>query len=186
MPPEDVLTLAASSLAPDLFREAMSRLGAPVTLVTTDGPGGRHGLTVSAISSVSDTPPTVLVCLNRSNRSHEAFLQNGVVGISILGQGHDKMAGVFASSRRASDEKFASGVWRTGHTGAPLLDDAVVTLDCSIGDVRTSGTHDVLFCSVEAIALGNPSHAALAWFARAFHHLPLVHPSTFRTGSGQD
>lgn len=174
MQPETLATLTDAPVGAELFREAMSRLGAPVTLVTTDGPAGRQGLTVSAITSVSDAPPTVLVCLNRANRSHEAFLQNGVVGISILGAPHSALAGAFASSTRTPEEKFAIGQWQKGRTGAPLLDDAVVTLDCTISDIHASGSHDVLFCIIEAIALHDAPEAGLAWFGRQFHHLPLL------------
>ena len=47
------------------FVEAMSRSASSVWLVTTDGPAGRHGLTVSAVSSVSAEPPMLLACINR-------------------------------------------------------------------------------------------------------------------------
>ena len=50
------------------YREAMARLGAAVNVVTTDGPGGRAGFTASAVCSVTDTPPTLLVCANRVER----------------------------------------------------------------------------------------------------------------------
>jgi flavin reductase (DIM6/NTAB) family NADH-FMN oxidoreductase RutF len=46
---------------PATYREAMSRLVAPVHVVTTAGPAGRCGITASAVTSVSDDPPTVLV-----------------------------------------------------------------------------------------------------------------------------
>lgn len=176
--PRDVaLHLAATeSAGPDVsrdrFRDAMSRLGAPVVLVTTNGVAGRHGLTVSAITSVSDEPPTVLVCLNRANRSHDAFLRNGVVGISILGQGHDTLAATFASSRLSSDEKFGHGAWRADGSGAPLLEDAPVTLDCTIEARHAAGSHDVLFCQVRSIGLHARPRHGLAWFSRRFHLLP--------------
>ena len=44
---------------------AMSCMGAAVNIITTDGPAGRAGFTASAVCSVTDTPPTLLVCLNR-------------------------------------------------------------------------------------------------------------------------
>ncbi|WP_252405960.1 flavin reductase, partial [Escherichia coli] len=44
------------------FRAGMARLGAAVNIITTDGPGGRAGFTASAVCSVTDTPPTLLVC----------------------------------------------------------------------------------------------------------------------------
>lgn len=156
----------------EAFREAMSLLGAPVTLVTTDGAAGRHGLTVSAIASVSDTPPTVLVCLNRANRSHAAFLANGRIGVSILAHGHDAIAGRFASSQLDSEARFAEGEWVVRGDGAPLLADALVGLDCVIEQVHASGTHDVLFCRVRAITHGDPEHHGLVWFSRGFHALP--------------
>ena len=49
------------------YREAMARLGAAVNVIATDGPGGRAGFTASAVCSVTDTPPTLLVCANRTN-----------------------------------------------------------------------------------------------------------------------
>ena len=180
--PHDATTLLpqnsfkASVVSQDLFREAMSLLGAPVVLVTTDGPGGKQGLTVSAISSVSDTPPTVLVCLNRSNRSHQAFLKNGVIGISILSPVHHELARVFASRSVEPDEKFAHGSWTLGETGSALLSDALVTLDCDIDAIHSAGTHDVLFCGVKSISTNTDAEHGLAWFSRDFHHLPVKLP----------
>lgn len=48
------------------FRDAMAHVGAAVNIITTDGPAGRAGFTASAVCSVTDAPPTLLVCLNRS------------------------------------------------------------------------------------------------------------------------
>ncbi|KXV29072.1 flavin reductase [Gluconobacter japonicus] len=166
-------TFEAPAVSQELFREAMSLLGAPVVLVTTDGPGGRQGLTVSAISSVSDTPPTVLVCLNRSNRSHQAFLKNGVVGISVLSPVHHDLARIFASRSVEPDEKFAQGNWVIGETGSALLSDALVTLDCEIDAIHSAGTHDVLFCAVKFISTSADAEHGLAWFSRNFHYLPV-------------
>ncbi len=51
----------------DEFRDAMARLGAAVNVVTSAGPAGRGGFTASAVCSVTDDPPSLLVCLNRSS-----------------------------------------------------------------------------------------------------------------------
>ncbi|GBQ94174.1 FMN reductase (NADH) RutF [Gluconacetobacter liquefaciens] len=156
----------------DAFRAAMSQLGAPVVVVTTDGQEGRHGLTVSAVCSVSDTPPTLLVCLNRSNRSYAAFAGNRVLGFNILGEGDQALAAAFASSRLQPEERFSHGTWHQAVTGAPLLDGAVVSLDCTVEAVHVSGTHDVLMCHVKAIRHGADDIDVLTWFDRRFHVLP--------------
>ena len=49
------------------FVAAMGLAATGVSVVTTDGPAGRFGLTVSAVSSVSAEPPLVLVCINRKS-----------------------------------------------------------------------------------------------------------------------
>ena len=58
------------------FRDAMSCMGAAVNIITTDGPAGRAGFTASAVCSVTDTPPTLLVCLNRGASVWPVFNEN--------------------------------------------------------------------------------------------------------------
>jgi flavin reductase len=52
------------------FKNAMSLLTGAVNVVTTTGVSGRHGFTASAVCSVTDAPPTLLVCINNSAYSH--------------------------------------------------------------------------------------------------------------------
>ena len=47
------------------FRDAMALLPTAVNVITTNGPSGTHGFTASAVCSVTDTPPTLLVCMNQ-------------------------------------------------------------------------------------------------------------------------
>lgn len=154
------------------FRQAMSRLSAAVTIVTTDGPLGPHGMTASAVCSVTDTPATVLVCVNRSTRSHDVLREHGTLAINILGHEHQDIAMLFASSRKTMEERFASGSWHRAHNHAPVLADAITTLVCSINNMHEIGTHSVLYCTVENIMDSNQTVAGLAWFDRNFHVLP--------------
>ncbi len=66
------------------FRNAMSLLTSAVNVVTTMGDSGRHGFTASAVCSVTDTPPTLLVCMNKSSRSHINFVENKVLCVNVL------------------------------------------------------------------------------------------------------
>ena len=67
-----------------LYRDGMSRFAAAVNIVTTDGPGGACGFTASAACSVTDDPPTLLVCLNRASQMHTIFEKNGVFCLNTL------------------------------------------------------------------------------------------------------
>jgi flavin reductase len=79
------------------FRDAMSRLGAAVNVVTTNGPAGRHGLTASAFCSVTDTPPTLLVCVNREAGTHAHLVDNGVLCVNVLTGRQEELSGVFGT-----------------------------------------------------------------------------------------
>jgi flavin reductase len=152
------------------FREALSRLGAAVNIVTTDGPCGRHGLTASAVCSVSDTPPTVLVCVNRQSSAHDCLTGNRVLCINILAGRHEPLSNRFGTRGMEVASKFEGTDWKTLDTGSPALADAVANIDCAIVDVKTVGTHSVLFCEVRAIEL-SPQPESLIYFDRHYHRL---------------
>src|SRR6185312_16904492 len=118
---------AAKSVEPQLYREAMSRLGAAVHVVTTDGTAGKTGFTATAVVSVSDKPATVLVCLNRGANSTPILRDNGVFCVNTLRAGDELIADTFAGRTKvARDERFNTGQWSTLATGSPALMSAVV------------------------------------------------------------
>src|ERR1700747_2021505 len=77
---------------PAAFREAMRRLGAAGAAITTAGPSGKSGTTATAVCSVSDAPPTLLVCLNRRSRTNPLVVENGVFCVNTLGHDGADMA----------------------------------------------------------------------------------------------
>jgi flavin reductase len=86
------------AVARQIYRDAMARLGAAVNVITSDGPGGRSGCTASAVCSVTDDPPTLLLCLNRNSDNNAAFRRNGVVCVNTLTASHEELSGIFAGA----------------------------------------------------------------------------------------
>jgi len=159
---------AAKTVDPKLFREAMSRLGAAVHVVTTNGPSGRAGFTATAVCSVSDGPPTLLVCLNRAATSQPVMRANGVFCVNTLRAGDEAVADTFAGRTKvAREQRFDTGQWSTLVTGSPALMSAVVAFDCRVIEVKAVASHDIYFGVVEAIHLGPPG-AALVYHDRAY------------------
>ncbi|MBD9659330.1 MULTISPECIES: NADH-dependent FMN reductase RutF [Pantoea] len=153
----------------DAFRNAMACLGAAVNIITTDGPAGRAGFTASAVCSVTDTPPTLLVCLNRSASVWPIFRDNGYLCVNTLAAGHEDLSTLFGGKTPMA-ERFAAADWHTLASGSPLLDGALVSFDCKVAQVVSVGTHDILFCEVQALVRNDETHG-LAWFDRGYHHL---------------
>src|SRR3979490_3130313 len=77
------------------YRDAMACLGAAVNIVTTDGNAGRAGFTASAICSVTDDPPTLLVCMNRGSSVYASVTGNGVLCVNVLSAGHQRLSRLF-------------------------------------------------------------------------------------------
>jgi flavin reductase len=153
------------------FRDAMSRLGAPVNVITTDGPAGRHGLTASAVCSVTDTPPTIIVCVNRRAGAHGSLVGNGVLCVNVLTGRHQDLSGTFGGGQGLDvDGRFATASWRVLMTGAPVLIDAAVSLDCRIVRSEEVGTHTVFFCEVVDLVIAEEAEG-LIYFNRGYHHL---------------
>lgn len=158
------------------YREAMARFGAAVSVVTTDGPAGRRGFTASAVCSVTDDPPTLLVCVNRQNDSHAALLANGVLCVNTLAAGQEELSTLFGGATSDQEKRFAAGTWYTLDTGAPVLQGAVVSFDCRIAQVTEIGTHSVIFGHVLQLRHGSV-HDGLIYFGRGYHPVrrpPLV------------
>ncbi|MEL7183685.1 MAG: flavin reductase family protein [Pseudomonadota bacterium] len=137
----------------DDFVHAMSRAAATVSVVTTDGPAGLGGLTVSAMTSVSaDGPtPTMLICVNKTASAADAILQNGCFAINVLEAGQQDIADIFAGRTKADGaQRFAGLSYDRLQTGAPVL-RGLAGFDCDIQAVDLIGTHHVIIGAVQAV-----------------------------------
>jgi cob(II)yrinic acid a,c-diamide reductase len=155
------------------YRDGMSRFAAAVHIVTTDGPAGSTGFTASAACSVTDDPPTLLVCLNRMSLLHSIFLENGVFCLNTLAGDQREFSESFAHrSEMTMKERFALPEWGRAESGSPDLRDALVRFDCRIVDAKEVGTHWVIFGEVQNIRFAH-SKSALLYASRSYHKLSL-------------
>jgi len=157
----------APAVEKEQFRSAMARLGAAVNIITTDGPAGRAGFTASAVCSVTDTPPTLLVCLNRSASVYEVFRQNRQLCVNTLAAGHEDLSNLFGGKTPMA-ERFVAADWTTQATGSPILSGALASFDCSVSRIVSVGTHDILVCETRALVFGDGSRG-LIYFDRRYH-----------------
>lgn len=148
------------------FRQGMANLGAAVNVITTDGGAGQAGFTASAVCSVTDTPPTLLVCLNRSASVFETFKTNQVLCVNTLSSQQQHLSNLFGGKTPMA-ERFAQGTWFTLLTNAPVLEDALVSFDCEVVQTMSVGSHDVLFCQVKAMKQSYGLNA-LMYFNRGY------------------
>lgn len=151
---------------PTTYRNGMSRLGTSVSVVTTLSGGKRYGFTASAVCSVSDTPATLLVCINRASSSFPAFETTHHFCVNTLTPGQEEISDVFGGKKR-SDDRFAHGEWREGLTGIPVLANASVSFECELINAVDEATHRVIFGRVIDIR-ENEEQATLLYCMRRY------------------
>jgi flavin reductase len=149
------------------FREAMSRMAGAVNIVTTNGPAGMAGFAATAVCSVTDSPPTLLVCLNHGASVYQAVTENGVLCVNVLSVVHQDLSRLFGG-KTPVEERFAAAAWSELATGSPVLDDALASFDCRIVDRADGRTHDILICEVHAIRRRDNGQG-LVYFDRRYH-----------------
>ncbi|MCX7304165.1 MAG: flavin reductase family protein [Hyphomicrobiales bacterium] len=144
----------ADPLAHD-FRAAMRQLAATVCVVTAGEDDARRGLTATAVCSLSVTPPSMLVCVNRQGAAHRAITENGCFCVNILAADQLEVAHRFAGQTSAGDNKFAVGRWSRLATGAPALDGALINLDCTLSSDVETESHSIFIGHVKQIRFGD-------------------------------
>ncbi len=150
------------------FRDAMARLGSAVCIVTSDGASGLAGCTATAVCSVTDDPPTLIVCLNRTSRNNAVIRENGRLCVNVLGAADEAVARTFADGSLTIDQRFAGAPSNIPPGGSPALEDAAATIQCDIAEIAEVGSHSVFYCRVRAIDLGSDK-GGLVYLGRSFH-----------------
>jgi flavin reductase len=162
----------ASPLDPVLFREGMSRVAGAVHIVATDGPSGRAGFTATAVTPITDSPASLLVCVNAAGRSARSLAANGVFCVNTLTAEDRAVADTFAGRADLhGQDRFAIGEWSSLATGAPFLATSLVSFDCRLRDARLVSTHYVVIGEIVAVHLGESHLSALVYQGRHYHRL---------------
>lgn len=153
--------------APAEFTRAMARVPGPVTVATTiDASGRRWGFTASSFSSLSLSPPLVLICLDKAASTHEAFATAERFMINILAEEQADIALRFAKS---GVDRFAAGDAVPLELGLPGIPEASARVACSLHQVVDGGDHSILIGRVEATYTGEGG--PLVYCDRGFQRL---------------
>jgi flavin reductase (DIM6/NTAB) family NADH-FMN oxidoreductase RutF len=152
----DTIKIAGQMDAPpidaQIFRAAMKKVATPVTILATGHGDLRHGMTASAVCSLSDQPPMILACINRNSAILPHLRANGSFSANFLDESQVELAQCFAGMTKIyGADRFNLGTWSTLATGAPILGDALSVFDCRLECEYDSPTHAVLVGRVEAI-----------------------------------
>jgi flavin reductase (DIM6/NTAB) family NADH-FMN oxidoreductase RutF len=153
------------------FLEGMSRAATFVAVLTTDGPAGRFGVTISSLTSVSadGDSPSLLACLHHQSPAAAAILSNRAFCANLLHEDQQPVSDLFAG-RLASGEhaaRFEQAAWQPGTFGQPALSGSVASFQCRLATSVLWETHHVIIGTVTDILLSE-SPSALLYGQRAY------------------
>jgi flavin reductase (DIM6/NTAB) family NADH-FMN oxidoreductase RutF len=165
-------------VAHSLFVKAMSNVASSVTIVTTDGPGGRFGQTVSSFCSVSADPPQMLCCIRATTPIREAIELNGCFAINVLSECQSDVSDAFAGrSTKYPVYDFSRIPHGFDENGCPLIEGASSLYSCQIASTIVSGTHVICIGNVTSAKCG--ADAPLLYRSRGYgRHVVLERSQT--------
>lgn len=166
---DNLESLLLESVSRTAFIRAMRTVASSVTVVTTSGPGGRHGATVSAFCSVSADPPSALVCLKADSRIAQSVAANGSFCVNVLPSARQDVAERFAGLHDDQvADRFDGIAWIPGLGGAPLIRGSTA-FSCELRQTVEFGTHLIFIGHVLEVWEGGPE--PLAYLNGAYHRV---------------
>lgn len=137
----------------DRFRTAMGRWATGVTVVTAHAAGEDGGMTVNAFLSVALVPPSVLVSLQHDVDTLPVLRRARRFGVSVLSGGQRELSRRFAQAVPSAD-KFRDVPVRRTPNGTPLLEGALLSLECRLVSETPAFDHVLVVGEVERMEEG--------------------------------
>ena len=156
--------LLPPDISGDEFRTGLRQLTGAVSIIATGTGDQRAGLTATSVTSLSAEPPTILVTVNRTASAYPPLLAERRFSINVLSDLQQPIADRFAGRGGIKGAaRFEGANWITLATGAPVLADALASLDCSLDEVVERHSHGILIGRVKALRVDPEAGALLYW-----------------------
>src|SRR5262244_4120246 len=150
-----MVTHPSMSVTQAEFRGAMGTFATGVTIITVDFEDEVHGMTANAFTSVSLDPMLVLVCVDRSARTHAHLHAKKRFGVNVLAECQRAISEYYARPERTherAEQEAGARFKRTAH-GTPVLDGALAYFECRLHSVQDAGDHTIFIAEVEEVVL---------------------------------
>jgi flavin reductase len=127
------------------FRLVMRNIASSVAVITAEHEGRKHGMTATAVCSVSAAPPTILIVVNRSARTYPIISAARRFTVNILAVHQAELAGRFSAKH---PDPFDGIGHRAAIYGGPILEDAATYVECEIQAEMQAGSHTIFIGAV--------------------------------------
>jgi flavin reductase (DIM6/NTAB) family NADH-FMN oxidoreductase RutF len=156
--------LEYSGVSSEAYRSGVQNLAAAVCLVTAGRGDQLHGFTATAVMSLSDDPPSLVVGVGSANSSHDLICDSGWFCVNVLADHQLMLADVFAGrGGLRGQERFAEGQWELSRQGPPMLTSALANFVCQLTDRHCYPTHSLIVGHVIELRQAGQGRPLLYW-----------------------
>ncbi len=155
-------------------------LAGAVTIITTNGAAGKGGFTATAVCSVTDSPPSLLFCINRKNELLKPLLQNGSFVVNILSHEHEALSNRFAGYDEVTmEQRLEKGNWQN-MSGQLYLPNALLSIRAEVAKADAYGSHTIVIGEIAEIIrpLAENNNGPLMYYNTRYHQLRVEDIST--------
>jgi flavin reductase (DIM6/NTAB) family NADH-FMN oxidoreductase RutF len=137
------------------FKRAMRRFPAAVSVITAADASRRHGMTATAVTSLSLDPPSLIACINRATLLHDIMLLGRHFCVNVLRRDQTELSSAF-SGAASKEARFGVGTWLNSADGVSYLADAQVNIFCNKVAAVPYGTHTIFIGEAQAVNVYDP------------------------------
>ncbi|MGH1371603.1 MAG: flavin reductase family protein [Cellvibrionaceae bacterium] len=132
------------------MKEGMRRLASGVCVITAkDSTGGAYAMTATSVTSVSDQPASLLVCINKDTRMYQAIEEGGDFCVNLLTHDQEEISNRCASGDQGED-RFQSGQWQEMRS-LPYLESGLAAFFCRQAQSVDFGTHRIVIGEIQEV-----------------------------------
>ncbi|MCP1845573.1 flavin reductase (DIM6/NTAB) family NADH-FMN oxidoreductase RutF [Bradyrhizobium sp. USDA 4524] len=159
----DIHLASGSHEIEDQFRAVMRRLAGGVSIITAGRDNNITGMTVTSLTSLSATPPRLLVSVSRQASSFGPIERHRVFGVNILGSNQQELASRFSNGKLKGAQRFERIPWSAGSSGVPLLGNALASMECQVEEIIERYSHGIIIGSLLSFDLSPRLSGLVYW-----------------------
>lgn len=145
------------------FRSVMRRLAGGVSIITVGHGADITGMTVTSLTSLSSTPPRLLVSINRNASSFALIERHRQFGVNILGSDQHTIADRFSNGQLKGPERFEGIEWTVGSSGVPQLSHSLAAIECQVEEIIERHSHGIVVGSLLSFELAPRLSGLVYW-----------------------
>ena len=127
----------------DAKKPALRMIPYGIYVMTAERGGEIAAATVNWVTQTAFAPPLVAVGVKTDSSTYDIAREAGGFALNMLGKGQQGLAFGFFKPATVEGNKVSGEPFHAGSTGAPILDNAIASVECQIVEIVEQGDHHI-------------------------------------------